>query len=94
MAKYPYSFLVDGTQTRLPLEGNIPTTLALGTRLWVKGDIKSELIPTSPSRSRETWRIYVEVNRYEIITNAFEQPKGAEQAGPGYPPQGVGSPDP
>ena len=94
MAKYPYSFLIDGTQTRFPLGGNIPTALPLGTRLWLKGEIKSELMPTSPSRSRETWRIHVEVDRYEIISSAFEKPKDAEQAGPAYPPQGVGSADP
>ena len=94
MAKYPYSFLVDGAQTHLPLRGNIPRALPLGTRLWIKGEIKSEFMPASPSRSRETWRIYVEVEQYQITSNAFERPKGAEQGGPGYPPQGVGSPDP
>ena len=93
MAKYPYSFLIDGTQTRLTLGGKTPTALPLGTRLWVKGEIKSELRPSRPDRSREAWRVYVDVDEYQIISNAFERQKGAEQGVAGYGAQSAPSPE-
>ena len=91
MAKYPYSFLIDGTQTRLSLGGKTPIALPLGTRLWVKGEIKSELKPSTPDRIREAWRVYVDVTEYQIISNALKRTKGAEQ---GVPPYGAQSAPP
>lgn len=83
MAKPPYRFTLDGTTTSIQLEGNLPSRIPIKTRLWVKGRIKTEFKAATPNDGRaacwpDHWRIYMDVEKYHLISKPFEKPDTQE----------------
>ena len=71
-----------------------------GTHIRVLGIVRSNLhtggTPDNPSPFPSQWMVWLEVTEVEILHDPMEilKRKRTQQPGPGYPPQGVGSPDP
>ena len=75
---------IDGAPTggitkRIELSGASLATIRDGTRIWVKGEIKTRLAgnPADPdaTQSGPRWRIVFVVTKHKAISKAFETPR-------------------
>jgi len=74
-ALLPYYIIVDGTEQRFDLKGDILKDLKGGTRILVKGKLKTDLYDNRkdpyPAMMPLQWIIYMEVKEYKIIDKPF-----------------------
>lgn len=80
-----YYLDVDGTKISLGLKGKVLRDLSDGTRVWVRGRIKSELYRQPPPgyagqiSSHTQWHIFMQVSEFRRISEPFAIPREKEQ---------------
>jgi hypothetical protein len=70
--------VIDGSLNTIMLQSPDLKRLAEGTRLWVRGRIKSELIDPAgpgPQAFPKQWQVFMQVEKLIAISERFERPK-------------------
>ncbi len=79
-AHSPYKLELDGATGSFYLRGDVLKNVAEGTRIWVKGEIKTELYDSSVTKGNSVWpthwQIFMDVKEFKKIAKPFEKPKG------------------
>ena len=76
--------VIDGSLNSIMLRSRDLKRLPDGTRLWIKGRIKSELVdPTEkgPSPFPKQWLVFMQVEEWVVTTERFEPPNSHKQPG-------------
>jgi len=78
-AHSPHKLELDGRTGSFYLRGDILENVPEGIRIWVKGEIKSELYDSSTIEGISVWpthwMIFMDVKEYKKIKKAFEKPR-------------------
>ena len=79
----PYELKLDGMTGRFFLRGDVLKGVAPGTRVWVKGRIRTELFkPARVSPFPVQWHIFMDVAEVRKIDRPFDMAEG-EKGGDG-----------
>jgi len=78
-AHSPYKLELDGATGSFYLRGDILKNVPDGTRIWVKGEIKTELYDSSVIEGISAWpthwQIFMVVQEQKKISKRFDRPK-------------------
>ena len=78
----PYKIELDGSTGSFYLRGAVLKGVPEGTRISVKGEIKTELYDSSVSEGSSAspthWQIFMDVKQFKRITKPFERTKEAQ----------------
>ncbi|HUU01571.1 MAG TPA: hypothetical protein VM425_09040 [Myxococcota bacterium] len=78
-AHSPYRLELDGATGSFYLRGDVLKNVPEGTRIWVKGEIKTELYDSSVIKGNSVWpthwQIFMDVKEFKKIAKPFEKPK-------------------
>ena len=75
-AHSPYMLELDGATGSFHLRGDILNNVPEGTRIWVKGEIKTQLFVSrnAPSAWPTHWQVFMVIRECEKISKPFELP--------------------